>query len=90
MSINISFSLLLIWFLIKNSSSAHILGLFPFAGKSDTNIYHAVTLELARNGHQVTVVSPYKPDESVHGHQHVHLTMPTGSKYTYLPSHSPP
>ncbi|XP_023717901.1 UDP-glucuronosyltransferase 1-8 [Cryptotermes secundus] len=46
--------------LLTTSESAHILGVFPIPAKSHNIVFSALTRELARRGHQVTVISPFR------------------------------
>jgi glucuronosyltransferase len=45
--------------LLTTTQSAHILGIFPIPGKSHNIVFTALTRELARRGHHVTVISPF-------------------------------
>jgi hypothetical protein len=45
--------------LSTTTQSAHILGVFPIPAKSHNIVFTALTRELARRGHQLTVISPY-------------------------------
>ncbi|KAJ4441095.1 hypothetical protein ANN_10945, partial [Periplaneta americana] len=51
--------LLLVVVTLHGSDGARILGLFPIPGRSHMNVNAAIIEELARRGHQVTVVSPF-------------------------------
>ncbi|XP_046401741.1 UDP-glycosyltransferase UGT5-like [Ischnura elegans] len=46
--------------------AARILGMFPFSSTSHRNVFGALTTELARRGHHVTIVTPH-PIESPQG-----------------------
>ncbi|XP_021934412.1 UDP-glucuronosyltransferase 2B20-like [Zootermopsis nevadensis] len=45
--------------LMSTTHCAQILGIFPFPAKSHQIVLLALTRELARRGHQVTVISPF-------------------------------
>lgn len=45
--------------LASSVSGAKILCLFGIAGKSHTHVFNALTTELARKGHELTVVTPF-------------------------------
>jgi glucuronosyltransferase len=45
--------------LLTTTQCAHILGIFPIPAKSHNIVLAALTRELARRGHHVTVVSPF-------------------------------
>jgi glucuronosyltransferase len=45
--------------LVITIQSAHILGIFPIPEKSHNIVFSALTHELARRGHQVTIISPF-------------------------------
>jgi hypothetical protein len=49
--------------LLTTTQSAHILGIFVIPAKSHSIVFTALTRELARRGHQVTVIGtfPEKP-----------------------------
>ncbi|XP_065218991.1 UDP-glycosyltransferase UGT5-like [Planococcus citri] len=45
--------------LLAESQCANILGVFPLKTRSHYNIYQPVMMELARRGHNVTVINPF-------------------------------
>jgi hypothetical protein len=45
--------------LLSATHSAQILGIFPIPAKSHNTVFTALTRELARRGHQVTVISSF-------------------------------
>jgi glucuronosyltransferase len=44
---------------LTGCNGARVLGLFPLSSPSHAAVNHALVKELARRGHQVTVVSPF-------------------------------
>jgi glucuronosyltransferase len=44
---------------------ARILGVFPFPERSHVILHKALMLELARRGHEVTMISCYPEDEPI-------------------------
>nr|XP_014286413.1 UDP-glucuronosyltransferase 2B23-like isoform X2 [Halyomorpha halys]XP_014286417.1 UDP-glucuronosyltransferase 2B23-like isoform X2 [Halyomorpha halys] len=56
-----------------NVSGANILGVFPFPTFSHTNAYIPILKELARRGHNVTMVSPYPLKEPIPNYKDVVL-----------------
>jgi hypothetical protein len=49
----------LVFALLSATHSAHILGVFPIPAKSHNIILSTLTNELARRGHQVTVITSF-------------------------------
>jgi glucuronosyltransferase len=47
------------------SHGARILGVFPFPGRSHLIVHKALMLELARRGHQVTMVSSFPESKPI-------------------------
>lgn len=50
---------------VHDAYGANILGVFPFPTFSHTNAYIPILKELARKGHNVTMVSPYPLKEPI-------------------------
>lgn len=66
-------TILIAAFFIKTSHSADILGIFYVPSKSHHILGSALLKELAKHGHNVTMVSPYPIREKVPNYQHVHI-----------------
>lgn len=57
--------LLLLATLAWGAQSARILGVFPFPGKSHMNVNRALVVELARRGHEVTIISCFPLEKPI-------------------------
>lgn len=53
---------LILSLLVSCLKCAKILGVFPAPGYSQYILAEALMIEVANRGHQVTVISPYKPN----------------------------
>jgi glucuronosyltransferase len=47
------------------SHGARILGVFPFPGRSHLIVHKALMLELARRGHEITMVSSFPESKPI-------------------------
>ncbi|XP_017768995.1 PREDICTED: UDP-glucuronosyltransferase 1-7C-like isoform X3 [Nicrophorus vespilloides] len=60
-------------FLISLVDSYKILGLFPYPGKSHYDVFHPIMEELARKGHEVTILTHFPPKKAKPGFSYVSL-----------------
>lgn len=58
-------------FLSSSCKSANILGVFPFKFKSHFIVFDALMVELARRGHNITVVSPFPKSKQIDNFQDI-------------------
>ncbi|CAH1976932.1 unnamed protein product [Acanthoscelides obtectus] len=74
--------------LIGKHDGAKILGLFPNFGYSQFILGDALLSELARKGHEITVISAFKPKESLPNYRTVLLDLPQSECNFFEPSSS--
>jgi hypothetical protein len=56
---------MLVLLLVAQSHGARILGVFPFPARSHLIVHKALMFELARRGHQITVVSAFPENKPI-------------------------
>lgn len=72
--LNMKRSTLLILFVICHQVYSYsILFVFPFGAKSHKSVFNPIAEHLAKNGHQVTLVSNSKPDKEIRGIRTVYI-----------------
>jgi glucuronosyltransferase len=59
--------------ILQLSTGAKILGIFPFQGKSHFIMASALLQELAKRGHDVTVISHYPQTEKIANYTDVYV-----------------
>ncbi|KAG8228492.1 UDP-glycosyltransferase [Ladona fulva] len=67
-------SLLLLILYPSSTQAANILGFFPFAAYSQSQVFRSLTTELAGRGHHVTFVTPFPMDSPPPNHEQIHIT----------------
>lgn len=65
-------SLIILLTAISSSISSEILCIFPLPSHSHTTVYNAVTTELVKRGHKLTIVTTY-PRDSDRNHENITL-----------------
>jgi hypothetical protein len=61
--------------LLSTTHSAQILGIFPIPANSHNIVFTALTRELARRGHQVTVISSFPEKTPIPNLRHIEVKM---------------
>ncbi|KAK9731817.1 UDP-glucoronosyl and UDP-glucosyl transferase [Popillia japonica] len=65
--------LLLLFAFLTSVNSLKILGIFPYAGKSHFVVFEVLLKELAKRGHQVTVVSEFPQKQPIQNYKDIAL-----------------
>ena len=66
-------SCLILMTILNFVSGAKILGIFPIPSRSHMAVNIALMKELARRGHEVTVLTPYPSTETIPNYNHVKI-----------------
>lgn len=66
-------AILLCFICISTVNSYKILGVFPLGSKSHYYVGHALMKGLALDGHEVTVISPFRVEEPISNYTEVYL-----------------
>ncbi|KAI4462969.1 UDP-glucosyltransferase [Holotrichia oblita] len=82
--------LLLLFAFLTSVSSLKILGIFPYAGKSHFVVFEVLLRELAKRGHQVTVVSEFPQKRSLQNYKDIALEQSPNVEIINIPDMPPP